>query len=98
MLVLSCERALPSEVEVIVAPGEDALHGVGRGVARGGSSLFETSATQIVIVTNQTFETTASEVPFHAGVAGDALVTGHGSGDGSLGLALSQCHMNIIDP
>jgi len=73
----SSKRALPTEVEIIVAPCQDALHGVGGGVSRGGSSLFETAAAEVVVVTNQTFKTTAPKVPFHAGVTRDTLMARH---------------------
>ena len=78
MLMLCCEGALPTKVEVVVAPGEDALHGVGGCVSGGGGSLLETPTAQIIVVANQTFESAPSEVPFHAGVARHPLVARHG--------------------
>ena len=69
MLVLGCEGALPTKVEVIVAPGEDALHGVGCRVPGGGGSLLKAPTAQIVVIANQTFESAPPEVPLHARVA-----------------------------
>ena len=50
MLVFCRQGSLPTEEEVVVAPSEDALHGVGGGVPRGGGTLLEAAAAQIVIV------------------------------------------------
>ena len=58
-------------------------------MSRGGGSLLEAAAAQVVVVTDQTFKTAAPEVALHAGVAGHPLVAGHGgSGDDGRGLAL----------
>ena len=47
-------------------------------MSRGGGSLLEAGATQVVVVTDQTFEASPSEVAPHAGVTGHALVARHG--------------------
>ena len=43
----------------------------------GGGSLLEAGATQVVVVTDQTFEASPSEVAPHTGVTGDTLVPRH---------------------
>ena len=47
------------------------------GVSCGGDAGLEASAAEVVVVTNQTLETTATEVSLEAGVARDSFVTGH---------------------
>lgn len=80
LMFSSSKRALSSKVEIIVAPSQDALHGVGCGMSWGGSSLFETAATEVVVVTDQTFKATAPEVPLHAGITGDTFMARHVGG------------------
>ena len=46
-------------------------------MSRGGGSLLEAGATQVVVVTDQTFEASPSEVAPHTGVTGHTFMTRH---------------------
>ena len=46
-------------------------------MSRGGGSLLEAGATQVVVVTDQTFEASPPEVAPHAGVTGHSLMPRH---------------------
>jgi len=63
------DAGLSPEVEVVVCPGEDALHRVRRRVARGCDAGLEAGAAEVVVVADQTFEATPPEVALEAGVA-----------------------------
>lgn len=63
------DAGLSAEVEVVVCPGEDALHRMrGRVPGRCDAGL-EARAAEVVVVADQTFKPTPAEVAFEAGIA-----------------------------
>ena len=73
MLMMIC--AVSAVEEIVIGPGEDALHGVRRRMARRRRLRLETGGAQVVVVTHEALVATAAEVALEARVARDAFVT-----------------------
>jgi len=71
------DAGLPPEVEVVVCPGEDALHRMRRRVPSRCDAGLEARTTEVVVVADQTFEATSPEVSLEARVARNTFVSRH---------------------
>ena len=75
--MLGGQRRLAPKVEVVVAAGEDTLHGVGGGVTGRGDPRLEAVAAEVVVIADQALEPPAPKVSLHTRVAGNSFMPGH---------------------